>query len=156
MSVQDEITTRRAKSIVLNHWIYSYLPFGAIFSGIRLSSFTPIALWGVSWLIIGATHSSIYTCRDSELCLSIRKMNRGVHNGFEQIRESEARLNEIYDKTSKPYQRQEYIEPFDEDAFKKDILAFLMYINVPGLIGGYSSSLIIKTARKQQKTDLVA
>jgi hypothetical protein len=158
MSIQNEITTRRAKSIILNHWIYNCLPFGAIFSSIRLSSFSPIAVWLVTWLILGITHSSIYTCRDNEFCSSMREFEREMNDIFRNLDaamyELEQRYNRDHKIDAKPYDSKKktpvYPETFDQGAFIKDICEGLMTINLPGIMGGMASFVTIKSARNQQ------
>ncbi len=157
MSVQDEITTRRAKSIILNHWIYNYLPFGAIFSGIRLSSFNPIAVWLVTWLILGIAYSSMYTCADDALCSRVRKQSRDIHYWSESSNAKSAKLTCEFDKGAgrteecKEYEVQEYQEPFEQGVFIKDVCSLLMFLNLPGLMGGMVSAYAIESARKQQE-----
>jgi hypothetical protein len=154
MSVTDEIATSRAKSIILNHWIYNYLPFGAIFSSIRLSSFSPIATWFFSWLILGVIYSSMYTCADDALCSSVRKQSRYMHYLSESGKAKSAKLTCEFDKGAgrteecKEYEVQEYQEPFEQGVFIKDICSLLMFLNLPGLMGGMTSAYTIKSARK--------
>lgn len=148
MSIKEEITTRRAKSIILNHWIYNYLPFGTIFSGIRLSSFTPILIWGLTWLTLWSISSTVSPCHRPKyrvgqlLCIKF--------------------LSDKYPEQYKPGRRfinkddyeewliNKYYE-VDKGAAAKQFFDLLMLLNLPGLMGGVVSAYTIQSARKKQE-----
>jgi hypothetical protein len=147
MSVQEDITTRRAKSIILNHWIYNYLPFGTIFSGIRLSSFTPILLWGLTWLILWSISSTVSPCDREKyrvgqlLCI---KLLSDEHP--DQYKPDRSFINQDdYDE----WLINKYYE-VDKGAAAKQFFDLLMFLNLPGLMGGMVSAYTIKSARKKQ------
>lgn len=160
MSVQEEITTRRAKSIILNHWIYNYLPFGAILSGVRLSSFTPIAAWLATWLILGITYSSIYTCDEDPMCSNTRELTTKLEKSMQEIDQAFEDMHNKYNTDGKPYDRKfkpeehEYSwETFDYKSkiFIKEMCSLLLMINLPGIMGGIASFYTIKSARQPKE-----